>query len=78
MSVTDINGQQVVVGSLVNVISLDPKDFARLDLNELGEVMSLVGEVLEVEEIDEYGQAYDHIEEWCLRVVIPAGNHLLG
>jgi hypothetical protein len=64
MSLTDIQGNDVCVGSLVRVLSLDPNDFRHLDEQALSEVMSMVGEVFEVYEIDKYGQAWVTKEWW--------------
>ncbi len=51
-------------GSFVKVLSLDPKDFEHLDETELAEVMTMVGDTLEVYEIDEYNQAWVRKEWW--------------
>lgn len=64
MNLKDKNGFTVKVGSQVKVLCLDPEDFRNLDDEELSEVMSMIGEVLEVYEVDEYGQAWIAKEWW--------------
>ncbi|MBB6522966.1 hypothetical protein [Pseudoteredinibacter isoporae] len=64
MTVTDRNGINIEVGFYVKVISLDPADFGHLEKTSLSEVMSMIGEVLEVYEVDEYGQAWVTKEWW--------------
>ena len=64
MRVTDRHGIEVKVDSFVKVLSLDPADFSHLDEKELSEVMSMIGEVLQVYEVDEYGQAWVTKEWW--------------
>jgi len=60
----DRNGSEVHIGDLVKVLSLDPADFSHLDSEALSEVMTMVGNVLEVYEIDQYGQACVTKEWW--------------
>lgn len=60
----DKHGNKVHVGSLVRVLSLDPADFSHLESKELSEVMTMVGDILEVYEIDRYGQAWVTKEWW--------------
>tara|TARA_R110002124_G_scaffold111348_1_gene265055 strand:+ start:3099 stop:3368 length:270 start_codon:yes stop_codon:yes gene_type:complete len=64
MSLRDKNGTEVTVGDYVKVLSLNPKDFGHLEEKELSEVMSMVGEILEVYDIDEYEQAWVTKEWW--------------
>ncbi len=52
------------VGDSVRVLSLDKADFGHLEEKELSEVMSMIGEVLEIYEIDQYGQAWVTKEWW--------------
>lgn len=59
----DVHGNEVFKNAFVKILSLNPKDFAHLNENELLEVMSMVGEILEVYEIDEYNQAWVR-KEW--------------
>lgn len=65
MAVTDRNGIEVKVDSYVKVLSLNPADFGHLDEKELAEVMTMVGEVLQVYEVDKFGQAWV-TKEWRL------------
>jgi len=60
----DKNGIEVKVNSYVTVVSLNSDDFAYLGDKELSEVMSIVGETLQVNEIDEYAQAWITKERW--------------
>lgn len=60
----DRNGNTVDINCLVKVLSLDTGDFTYLGEKELSEIMSIIGETLEVYEIDEYGQAWITKEWW--------------
>lgn len=60
----DINGVEVTVDSYVKVLALDPAEFGHLEEKELSEVMSMIGETLQVYEVDEYGQAWVTKEWW--------------
>ena len=51
----DKSGRVVEVGMRVRVLSLSPAFLATLPENEIGDVMSMIGEVLEVYEVDRYG-----------------------
>jgi len=64
MVLKDKNGIEVTVDSHVKVLSLDPADFGHLEEKELSEVLSMIGETLQVYEIDEYGQAWVTKEWW--------------
>lgn len=64
MVVKDRNGFNVTADDFVKVLSLDPADFTHLDEKELSEVMSMIGETLQIYEIDEYGQAWVTKEWW--------------
>jgi hypothetical protein len=54
----DRNGNVVQVGTRVRVVSLSGKWLDELPGDEKDEVLSMIGEVFEVEEIDEYGQPW--------------------
>jgi hypothetical protein len=54
----DRNGNLVRVGTLVRVLSLSGGWFESLPTDEKADVQSMIGEVFEVEEIDEYGQPW--------------------
>ena len=55
---TDRNGRLVSVGDLVRVVSLSGDWFNSLPSDERVRVESMIGEVLAVEEIDEYGHPW--------------------
>lgn len=52
----DRAGRAVIVGARVRSLSLSGGWFDRLPPDEKKNVLSMIGEVFEVEEIDEYGQ----------------------
>jgi hypothetical protein len=54
----DRNGTLVEVGSRVRLLSLSGDWFDSLPTEEKANVQSMIGEVFEVEEIDEYGQPW--------------------
>jgi hypothetical protein len=54
----DCNGVTVHVGSRVRVLSLSGEWYEKLPADERALVDSMIGEVFEVEEIDEYGQPW--------------------
>ena len=54
----DINGKEVVLGNKVKVLSLSGNWFDTLPSDEIEDVTSMIGEIFEVEEIDEYGQPW--------------------
>ncbi len=54
----DSNGRLVKVGSRVRVIALSGKWLDELPPDEKQDVLSMIGEVFEVEEIDEYGHPW--------------------
>jgi hypothetical protein len=54
----DINGRIVRVGTRVRLISLSGRWLEDLPADERTDVMSMVGEIFEIEEIDEYGQPW--------------------
>ena len=54
----DRNGTLVQVGSRVRLLSLSGNWFDSLPGEEKANVQSMIGEVFEVEEIDEYGQPW--------------------
>ena len=56
--VKDHNGETITVGSRVRVLALGGAWLDYLEADEKKDVLSLVGEILKVEEIDEYGQAW--------------------
>jgi hypothetical protein len=58
LSPIDINGSPVAVGSAVRLLSLSGQWLEDLPAEERSEVMSMVGEIFVVEEIDEYGHPW--------------------
>jgi len=54
----DRNGKCVVVGSQIRIVRLSGRWLDRLPSNEKDDVLSMVGELHVVEEIDEYGHAW--------------------
>lgn len=54
----DINGKSVSLGDKVRILSLSGRWLDELPEKEKAEVRSMIGEVFEVEEIDEHGQAW--------------------
>ena len=54
----DINGSPVAVGSTVRLLSLSGQWLEDLPAEERFDVMSMVGEIFVVEEIDEYGHPW--------------------
>lgn len=54
----DINGREVIVGSKVKILGLSGDWFDNLPDDEKYDVSSMIGEVFEVEEIDQYGQPW--------------------
>ncbi|WLQ15673.1 hypothetical protein O5O45_07060 [Hahella aquimaris] len=60
--VTDINGKEVIVGSRVKVLEIDMSVTEGLSENEVIDIKSMLDDVLEVYEVDEYGRAW--VEKW--------------
>jgi hypothetical protein len=54
----DKNGNTVLVGSHVRLLSLSGNWLDELPPDEKTSVLSMIGEVFEVEEIDEYGHPW--------------------
>jgi hypothetical protein len=67
----DCHGVEVTVGSKVRVLSLSGDWYDRLPSDERALVESMIGDVFEVEEIDQYGQPWvckrrpDHVAGTC-------------
>ena len=57
-SPVDINGSPVSVGTTVRILSLSGQWLNDLPAKERCDVMSMVGEIFVVKEIDEYGQPW--------------------
>lgn len=54
----DKHGQPVKVGSKVRLVELSPTFLDSLPQDEIDDVRSMIGDVLEVYEIDDYGCAW--------------------
>lgn len=54
----DRNGTPVHVGNRVRLLGLSGKWLEELPVEERRDVLSMVGEIFEVEEIDEYGHPW--------------------
>ena len=58
----DFNGAQIFVGAKVNVLFIDQSIMNGLPPTEVNDINSMLGEIFEVYEIDEYCQAW--VEKW--------------
>lgn len=74
--VRDLNGVEVNVGDSVRILSVDDSILNKLESDEKARVMSMIGEMFEVYEIDEYGQAW--VEKWWNQGSSESINHSLG
>ena len=54
----DKNGKKVQVGSKVKVTNIDHKFISSLPKEEQSDVASMLNEIFEIYEIDQYGQAW--------------------
>ena len=54
----DRNGRSVAVGTRVRIVALSESFLSSLPDDELADVKSMIGEVFEVYEIDEYGSPW--------------------
>ncbi len=74
--VHDRNGKEVKVGSKVHVVEIHPTFIESLPEDEKSDVCSMVNEVFEVYEIDEYNQAW--VEKWWDRGKGKSESHSLA
>ncbi|MBB5204869.1 hypothetical protein HNQ51_002183 [Inhella inkyongensis] len=58
----DRSGRSVGVGSFVRVLTIDPEVFVNTEREEVPRIQSMLGEVLEVYEVDQWGRAW--VEKW--------------
>lgn len=72
----DKSGNLVKSGDFVRVLNFDKTILKNLALDEQKDVNSMVGEVLEVEEIDEYGCAW--VTKWWKRGDGQSESHSLS
>jgi hypothetical protein len=54
----DINGCPVAVGTKVRLLSLSGQWLVDLPIEERSDVMSMIGEIFVIEEIDQYGSPW--------------------
>jgi ferritin-like metal-binding protein YciE len=74
--VHDFKGAKIYVGARVKVISIDQSIMSELTEGEVRDINSMLGEVFEVYEIDEYGQAW--VEKWWHLGEGKSYSHSLG
>lgn len=58
----DRNGRPVIVGSVVRVLTIDSTVFDGIEREEVPRIHSMLGEELEVYEVDQWGRAW--VEKW--------------
>ena len=61
-STLDRGGLSVIVGSVVRVLAIDPSVFENVERKEVPRINSMLGEELEVYEVDQWGRAW--VEKW--------------
>jgi hypothetical protein len=66
LTVHDRSGNTVAIGSRVRVLSLAGRWLDDLSPSERKRVFSMIGDVFEITEVDEYGQAWVQ-KEWNWR-----------
>lgn len=54
----DIHGLSIAKGCRVRIFRLLPETISVIPSDELDEVLTMVGEIFEVDDVDEYGQAW--------------------
>ena len=72
----DINGKKVEVGSMVKVLLINPRITEHLPDDEVCDINSMLNQVLEVYEIDEYDCAW--VEKWWRRGEDRTESHSLS
>ncbi len=72
----DRNGNIVKEGSNVKVVAIDPSVINKLNEKEKVNVNSMLGQVFEVEEIDNYGSAW--VTKWWKSKESESFSHSLG
>jgi hypothetical protein len=75
-STADRNGRPVAIGTRVRVVSVAPSVLERLEAPERERVLSMVGEIFDVYEVDEWGGAW--VEKWWNESNEKASSHSLG
>ncbi len=61
-STVDRSGRSVIVGSMVRVLTIDPSVFEDIAQEEVPRIHSMLGEELEVYEVDQWVSAW--VEKW--------------
>ena len=74
--IVDKDGNSVRVGSKVKVLEISSSVIGQLDDEERSYVLSMIGEVFDVYEIDEHGQAW--VEKWWNQNEPNSFSHSLG
>ncbi len=72
----DRNGNEVKKGCKVRVVFIDPNVLAKLPKNDVSNVASMLNEVFEVYEVDEFNQAW--VEKWWSHGQGSSESHSLG
>ncbi len=62
--IVDVKGKKVLLGSFVRVLNLDEKIYDDIPQEEIEYIRSMIGEVFEIEEIDNYSQPW--VTKWWL------------
>jgi hypothetical protein len=72
----DKNGLSVTNGCRVRITGLMPKTIGAIPPEDLSQVLSMVGEIFKVDNVDDYGQA------WVYKELLTQGDahfgHMLG
>lgn len=75
-STADRNGLAVATGTRVRVVDISSSVLDRLETAERERVLSMVGEIFAVYEVDEWGGAW--VEKWWHETDDQASSHSLG
>lgn len=73
---TDRNGRAVAVGTRVCVVSISSSVLDLVETSERERVLSMVGGIFDVYEVDEWGGAW--VEKWWYESDVNASFHSLG
>lgn len=75
-STLDRDGRSVIVGSIVRVLEIDQSVFTDSEQEELPRIHSMLGEELEVYEVDQWGRAW--VEKWWREGDAQSTSHSLA
>lgn len=75
-STVDRSGRSVIVGSMVRVLTIDPSIFEDIAPEEVQRIHSMLGEELEVYEVDQWGRAW--VEKWWREGESQSTSHSLA